>query len=49
MMYFCSGTVFSGCVYVNVEPNAGDMLVGGKKSKKQDDVPLCAGKLTMST
>lgn len=48
-MYVCPGVVFNGCVYVSVEPNAGDVLVGGSNTKKQDDVPLCAGKLSMST
>ena len=47
MIYFCPGVVFNGCVYVSVEPNAGDVLVGGLKNKKQEDVPLCAGKLLM--
>lgn len=49
MIYFCPGVVFNGGVYVSVEPNAADVLVGGLKSKRQDDVPLCAGKLSMST
>lgn len=49
MMYFCPGIVFSDGVYVSVEPNAGDVLVGGTNKKRQDEVPLCAGKLLTST